>query len=90
MVIKLVQNTCIHNRRKTIHNYLKYVPSKKRRHPTINYDNILLTLAKDNNILELQGLLEHNDFIGKPKPKLNKCYVLNKHYWTMNTKKELK
>ncbi len=70
MVIRLVQNTCIHNRRKTIHNYLKHVPSKKRRHPTINDDNILLIVAKDNIILELQGILEHNNFIGKPTTKI--------------------
>jgi hypothetical protein len=50
----------------TIHNYLKYVPNKKRKHPTINYDNILLSVATDNIILELQGFLKHNDFIGKP------------------------
>ncbi len=76
MVIRLVQNTCIHNRRKTIHNFLKYVPSKKRRHPTINYDNILLTIAKDENILELQGFLEHNDFIGKPTIKIKEMLCI--------------
>jgi hypothetical protein len=58
MVVKLVQNTCTHNMRKTIQNYLKNVPSKKKGHPTINFDNILPIVTKDNNILELQGLLE--------------------------------
>jgi len=41
------------------------VPNKKRRHIATNFDNILLVVAKDNGILELQGLLEHNNFIGK-------------------------
>jgi hypothetical protein len=41
------------------------VPSKKRRHRATNFDSILLVVAKDNGILELQGLLEHNNFIGK-------------------------
>jgi hypothetical protein len=65
MVTKLVQNTCNQNRKKTIHNYLKNVPSKKKGHPTTNFDNILLIVIKDNNILELQSHLEHNDFINK-------------------------
>jgi hypothetical protein len=29
----------------------------------MNSDNILPFVTKDNNILELQSLLEHNDFI---------------------------
>jgi hypothetical protein len=33
----------------------------------------------DNNILELQGLLEHNKFIGKPTTKKMNIYVPNKH-----------
>jgi hypothetical protein len=35
-------------------------------HLTINYDSILPIVAKYNNIIELQGFLKHNDFIGKP------------------------
>jgi hypothetical protein len=27
-----------------------------------NFDNIFPVVTKDNNILELQGFLEHNDF----------------------------
>jgi hypothetical protein len=65
MVTKLVQNTCSQKRRKTIHNYLKNVPSKKKGHPTTNFDNIFPIVIKDNNILELQSLLEHNDFTNK-------------------------
>jgi hypothetical protein len=30
----------------------------------------LLIVAKDNIILELQGFLEHNEFIGKPTTKI--------------------
>jgi len=56
--------------KKEIHNYLKYVPSKKRRHPSINSNIILHVIRKDNNILELQGLLEHNDFTSKPTTKI--------------------
>jgi hypothetical protein len=37
---------------------------KKGGQPAINSDNILLTIPKDNNILELQ-ILEHNDFTSK-------------------------
>jgi hypothetical protein len=79
MVTRLVQNTCIHNRRKTIHNYLKDVPNKKKNHPTINSNSIMPAITKDNNILELQGLLEHNDLLAKLQSKLNKCYLSNKH-----------
>jgi hypothetical protein len=62
---RLVQNTCTRNKRKTINNYLKYVPSKKRGHPAINSNDILLAITKDDNIFQLQGLLEHNDFTCK-------------------------
>ncbi len=75
MVTKLVQNTCIHNTRKTICNYLRYVPSKKRRHLATNYDNILLVVTKDNNILELQGLLEYNDFTSKLANKIKQTML---------------
>jgi hypothetical protein len=37
---------------------------KKGGQPAINSDNILPTIPKDNNILELQ-ILEHNDFTSK-------------------------
>jgi hypothetical protein len=60
MATKPVQNTCIHNRKKSIYNYMINVPSKKRRYLATNFDNILLVVVKDNDILELQGLL------GKP------------------------
>jgi hypothetical protein len=70
MVIKLVQNTSTNNKKKKIHNYLKNVPSEKRWQPPTDFDNILHVLSKDNNILELQGLLEHNDFTNKPTTKI--------------------
>jgi hypothetical protein len=56
----LVQNTCTCKMRKAINNYLKNMPSKKRGHLASNCGNILPTIINDNNILELQGLLEHN------------------------------
>jgi hypothetical protein len=66
MAIKLVQNTYTHNKRKTINNYLKNMPSKKRGHPATNFDNILFIVRKDiNNIFQLQGLLEHIGFKNK-------------------------
>jgi len=77
VVTKLVQNTCTRNILK-IHNYLKYVPSKKRRHPPTSFHNILSTIAKDNNILKLQGLLEHNDFIGKLATKIKQMLCIKK------------
>jgi hypothetical protein len=41
------------------------VPSKKKRHLATNFDSIWVVVVEDNGILELQGLLEHNNFIGK-------------------------
>jgi hypothetical protein len=46
-----------------INNYLINVSSMNREHTAINSNSILHVKAKDNNILELQGLLEH--FINK-------------------------
>jgi hypothetical protein len=45
---------------------LENVPNKKKEHLATNYDNILPIVTKDNNIVELQGFLEHNDFTNKP------------------------
>ncbi len=86
MVIKLVQNTCTYNKRKKNHNYLKNVPSKKRGHYAINFNNIPHVVTKDNNIFELQGLLEHNDFISKPRIRIIQMlyYVSNKKNWITN------
>jgi hypothetical protein len=66
LATRLVQNTCTHNKRKTINNYLRYVPSKKKEHLATNSNDILPTIAKDDNIIQLQGLLKHNDFTCKP------------------------
>jgi hypothetical protein len=66
MAINLVQNIKTHNMKKKIHNYLKNALSKKMWHPPTNFNSILPTITKDNNILELQGFLKHNDFISKP------------------------
>jgi hypothetical protein len=46
MPIRLVQNSCTHNKIKTIHNCFRNVLSKKKGHPTINYDNIILKILK--------------------------------------------
>jgi hypothetical protein len=46
------------------------VLSKKRRHFSIYYDSILPTTTHNNIILELQGFLKHNDFVGKSIKKL--------------------
>jgi len=48
----------------------------------IDFDDILLIVIKDDNILELQGLLEHKDFTNKLATKIAHAmliYVLNKH-----------
>jgi hypothetical protein len=58
------------------------VPNKKRWNPMTDSDDILLIVTKDNNILELQGLLEHKDFINKPATKITHAmliHVSNKH-----------
>jgi len=62
---KLVQNTSTHNKRKVNYNYFKNVLSKKRWHPSIDFDSILFDLTKDINIHEWQGLLKYNDLINK-------------------------
>jgi hypothetical protein len=41
------------------------VPSKKRRHSSTYSDDILLTITKNNNILELQNFFKCNDFAKK-------------------------
>jgi hypothetical protein len=46
------------------------MPNKKRRNSSIYSDNILSIITKNNNILELQGFLKHNDFVGKSINKL--------------------
>jgi hypothetical protein len=68
------------------------VPNKKRWHPMIDFDDILLIVIKDDNILELQGLLEHKDFTNKLATKIAHAmliYVLNKHN-SITKKKTLK
>jgi len=52
------------------------VPSKKRRHLATNFDSILLVVAKDNGILELQGLLEQNNFIDKPQIRIKQMLCI--------------
>jgi hypothetical protein len=46
------------------------VPSKKRWHSFNDFVNIMFVVAKDNDILELQSLLEHNDLDNKPTIKI--------------------
>jgi predicted patatin/cPLA2 family phospholipase len=52
-----------------IHNYFLNVPSKKRKHFSIYSNNVVPIITKDNNILELQGFLKHNDFAKKSTNK---------------------
>jgi len=79
----LIQNTCIHKKRNlTIHNNLINVPNKKKGYLAFNSNSILPIVTKDNNILELQGLLEHNNFTSiesTTKIKQMLIYVSNKH-----------
>jgi hypothetical protein len=53
------------------------VPSKKRWHSTSNFDSILHVITKDNNIIKLQGLLEHNDFASKPTIRITNAMLMN-------------
>jgi hypothetical protein len=58
------------------------VPSKKKGYLATNSNSILPIVTKDNNILELQGLLEHNNFTRiefATKIKQMLIYVSNKH-----------
>jgi hypothetical protein len=59
---RLVQTTCIHNRGKKNHIYLRNVLSKKKGHLVTNVDSILFVIAKDNSFFELQGFLEQKWF----------------------------
>jgi hypothetical protein len=88
MVNRLVQNTSPHSKKKRIHNYLKNVPSKKRWHPPINFDNILLVVTKDNNIFELQCLLEHNDFTSKPTTSITHAVLIYIQLTLLNKKEK--
>jgi hypothetical protein len=45
------------------------VPSKKRRHSSTYSNNILFTIAKDNNIIELEGFLKRNVLLANQKIK---------------------
>jgi hypothetical protein len=54
------------------------VLSKKRWHSSIDFKSILLVVTKENNILELQGVFEHNDFVSKPATRCNvNIYPIN-------------
>jgi hypothetical protein len=86
VVTKLVQNTSIHNKREKIHNYLKNVTSKKRWHPPTNFDSILLVITKDNVNLELQGLLEQNDFTNKLVTKITHAMSIYMQLTYLNKK----
>jgi hypothetical protein len=57
------------------------VSGKKRGHLAIDFYNILLIIAKDNNIFELQNLLKHNNFTNKLATKIKHMliYVLKKN-----------
>jgi hypothetical protein len=54
------------------------VLSKKKGHLVINFDNILLVIAKDNSFFELQGLLEQNDFTNKLTTKIKQMLYMYK------------
>jgi hypothetical protein len=78
-------NISLYNKRNNLIN----VPSKKEYLATTS-NNIFPIITKDNNILELQGLLEHNnftsiEFVTKIKQML--IYVSNKHNWITKKKK---
>ncbi len=49
---------------------------KKRWHSFTNYNTILFVGIKDNDILELQSLLEHNAFASKPTKTFNHVMLI--------------
>jgi len=55
---------------------LKNVLNKKKWHLVIDFNNIFLVVIKDNNILELQSLLEHNDFINKSTTRITHAMLI--------------
>jgi hypothetical protein len=65
-------------KKKAIHNYLKYVPSKKRKHLATNFENIIFVLAKVAS-LNCKAFWNIMILLANLQPKLNKCYVSNKH-----------
>jgi hypothetical protein len=67
------------------------VPSKKKGFLATYSNSILPIVTKDNNILELQSLLEHNNFTSiEPATKIKQMliYVSNKH--NLITKNQIK
>ncbi len=48
----------------------------KRWHSNIASNSIFSNVMKDNNILELQNLLEQNDFDGKPVKIFNDVMLI--------------
>jgi hypothetical protein len=63
MTLGLIQNTNIYNQGKVIHNYLRNVPCKRRRHFSINFGRNLFAITHlVNSISKLKSFLEHNHF----------------------------
>ncbi len=52
------------------------MPNEKKRHPTTNFNNILLAITNNNNILEWQGPFEHNDCIGELVTKIKQMLCI--------------
>jgi hypothetical protein len=49
--------------------------SNNKRYSSTYYDCILPTITKDYNIIELQGFLQHNDFVGKSIIKISNAML---------------
>jgi hypothetical protein len=47
------------------------VPSKRRKHSSIDFDKKLLAITKGNNISKLQSFLEHDHFGSKLEKQFN-------------------
>jgi len=56
------------------------------KHPPTDFDSILLVITKDNVNLELQGLLEHNDFINKLVSKITCAMSIHMQLAKLNKK----
>jgi hypothetical protein len=46
------------------------LPSKKRKHSSIDHNRIFFIVTKVNNILKLESFLEHNQFGSKPRKNI--------------------
>lgn len=83
MALGSIQNTNIYNQGKIMHNYLRNMPCKRRRHFSINFGRSLFAITYlVNSISKLQNLLEHNQFGCKLANKIQHSMLIFLKYGT--------